>query len=669
MNNSAARQLSYFFPIKRRFSTASEECLGLLQLPLHTNTACHMRQNKTSVLPSDSSVMDAKRIETQRCQQSWRYACVAWVIFAFMAGFLCLRNYQIGACICTVQTFVLLILMLLYRKKEGPEERRRFTNLFLGLSCLAVFLVSISHPSISVVMFFLPLAIVMASQVLGVERAIPWLVVNLVAFVAFALLVHSYGTPWTATELETLVMSWGVTIGTFLCCHQSECLFGKRTAALVELSSGFHRLATTDSLTGLMNRLKFQDQLEACLQEAEEESRGLALLLIDMNGFKKINDSLGHLVGDDTLREIANRLSSVAGVDSTFRLGGDEFCVILSGLTDSQKANELAKTICHSLRERYFLAETEFQLGASIGIALYPEHATTSVNLLAFADTAMYHAKENRLGICGYDDELTQQLVGITKMQNRLASGLKQDEFFLVYQPQTELESGRVVGVEALLRWNCDGKVISPAEFIPLLEKSRLIIPVGRWLVREACRQLREWTDAGYDVCISVNVSVVQFHDTEFTRSVCDAIDEFGVDAGRLDFEVTEGVLIENFPEVVQRLTQLKEKGATISIDDFGTGYSSLAYLRQLPLDKLKIDRAFVKDIPNGDDGTIASSIIALAQALDLKIVAEGVETQEQLDFLKRQHCDQYQGYFHSRPVKANEVTKYLVSADCLASK
>ena len=626
-----------------------------------------MRQNRISALPSDSSVMDAERIEAQRCQQSWRYACVAWMIFAFMAGFLWLRNYQLGAVICTAQTLVLLVLLLLFRKNGGPKERRIFTNLFLGFSCLAVFSASVSHPDISVALFFLPLAIVMASQVLGVRGAIPWLVVNLVAFLAFPWMVYLlYGASWTTAELETLIMSWGVTIGTFLCCHQSECLFGKRTAALVELSSGFHRLATTDSLTGLMNRLKFQDKLEACLQEAEQQSSRLALLLIDMDGFKKINDSLGHLVGDDTLREIANRLKRVAGADSTFRLGGDEFCVIMSGLDDSKLANDMAESICDSLCERYFLVDTEFELGTSIGIALYPQHATTSFDLLAFADTAMYHAKEHGLGVCGYEDELTKQLVDATKMQNRLAKGLKQDEFFLVYQPQSDLKSGTVVGVEALLRWNCDGKTVSPSEFIPLLEKSRLIIPVGRWLVREACRQLREWTDAGYDVRISVNVSVVQFHEAGFTSSVSEAIDEFDVDPGRLDFELTEGVLIENFPEVAQRLTRLKKKGATISIDDFGTGYSSLAYLRQLPLDKLKIDRAFVKDIPNGDDGTIASSIIAMAQALDLKIVAEGVETQEQLDFLKRHHCEQYQGFFHSRPVKAREVTRYFAAADSL---
>jgi len=255
---------------------------------------------------------------------------------------------------------------------------------------------------------------------------------------------------------------------------------------------------------------------------------------------------------------------------------------------------------------------------------------------------------------------MTEQLVAKAKMQNRLSSALSSDEFFLVYQPQTELETGVVVGVEALLRWQCDGKTVSPVEFIPLLEKSRLIIPVGRWLVHEACRQLREWNDAGYDIRISLNVSVVQFHDVGFTRSVFDAIDAHGIDPGRLEFEVTEGVLIENVAKVIQRLTQLKEKGVTISIDDFGTGFSSLSYLRRLPLDKLKIDRAFVKDIPRQDDGTIAHSIIVLAKSLDLKIIAEGVETQEQLDFLKRIHCDQYQGFFHSRPAEASEVTRYF---------
>jgi len=604
--------------------------------------------------------MDAERIDVQRAEQSWRYACVACVIWVFMSGLLWLRGYEFSAGICTVQTFVMLTLLFLFRSKKGLENRRRFTHLFLGFSCLAVFFVAVSDPRISVALFFLPLGIVMAAQILGVRRSTPWLGVNLFAFLAYPLLTRYFGTASSMIEFDNLALSIGVAIGTYLSCCQSEILFRQRNTELVELSTGYHRLATTDSLTGLMNRHKFQQQLEEALQDAEQTSGHVALLSIDMNGFKDINDTLGHLVGDDTLREIANRLTRVADFETTYRLGGDEFCVIMSGLERLHSANDLAKSIHQALCEQYFLANTEFPLGASIGIAVYPDHASTSRDLVAFADTAMYHAKENVLGICGYDDEMTERLVAKAKMQNRLSSALSNDEFFLVYQPQTELETGAVVGVEALLRWKCDGKIISPVEFVPLLEKSRLIIPVGRWLVHEACRQLREWMDAGYDIRISVNVSVVQFHDVGFTRSICDAIDAHGVDPGRLEFEVTEGVLIENFSKVIQRLTQLKEKGVTISIDDFGTGFSSLSYLRQLPLDKLKIDRAFIKDIPKRDDGTIAHGIVVLAKSLGLKIVAEGVETEEQLDFLKRYHCDLYQGFFHSRPAEASEVTKYF---------
>jgi len=604
--------------------------------------------------------MDAERIDVQRTEQSWRYACLVCIIWVSLSGLFWLRGYEFAAGICTVQTVVMLILLSRFRLKKGLESRRKFTHLFLGFSCLTIFFVAVSDPDISVALFFLPLGIVMASQVLGVRRSTPWLGVNLVAFLSYPLLTQYFGAPSSMIEFDNLALSMGIAIGTYLTCCQSEILFRQRNKELVELSSGYHRLATTDSLTGLMNRHKFQQQLDEALQDARQNSVHVALLSIDMDGFKEINDTLGHLVGDDTLREIAKRLTSVAGFETAYRLGGDEFCVIMSGMDRLQPANDLAKSIHQALCEQYFLANTEFPLGASIGIALYPDHASTSRDLVAFADTAMYHAKENRLGICGYNDEMTEQLVAKARMQNRLSSALNNDEFFLVYQPQTVLETGTVIGVEALLRWKWDGKTVSPVEFVPLLEKSRLIIPVGRWLIHEVCRQLREWNDAGYDIRISVNVSVVQFHDIGFTRSVCDAIDAYGVDPGRLEFEVTEGVLIENFSKVIQRLTRLKEKGVTISIDDFGTGFSSLSYLRQLPLDKLKIDRTFIKDIPGCDDGTIAHGIVVLAKSLGLKIIAEGVETQEQLDFLKRIHCDQYQGFLHSRPAEASEVTKYF---------
>lgn len=612
---------------------------------------------------SGSSVIDVERVDTQRAEQSWLYACIAIGIWVCMSLFLWLRGYSLGAGVGTLQTFVMLVLMQWHRNKTTLKERRRFTNLFLGFSCAAIFLISVAHPNIRVVLFFLPLGIVMAAQVLGVGRAAPWLIVNLAAFLSFELVTGGSEALFSGNRFDWLVLTSGIAIGSYLSCYQSERLFRNRTSSLVALSSDLHRLATTDSLTGLMNRHQFQEQLSVDLQEARSQSNSVALMSIDMDGFKKINDTLGHLVGDATLREIAKRLTDVARPHSLFRLGGDEFCVIMREFDSPQAANDLADAIHRALCAPYRIEKAEFHLGASVGVALFPDHANSSDDLVAFADTAMYHAKENMLGICGYDAELTEHLVATTQMQSLLSGALDRDEFFVVYQPQIDVSSGTVVGVEALLRWNCHGEVVSPGVFVPLLERTRLIVPVGRWVLREVCRQLRAWTDEGYDTRASVNVSVVQFNDPGFSGSVEAVIDEFGVDPAKLDFEVTEGVLIHNIEEVVGRLTELKKRGSTISIDDFGTGYSSLAYLRQLPLDKLKIDRDFVKDIPAGDDGTIASSIIALAQALGLTIVAEGVETQEQLEFLSQRHCEQFQGFLHSRPLAPADVVHFLPHA------
>jgi len=322
--------------------------------------------------------MDAERIDEQRTEQSWRYACLACMIWISMSGLFWLRGYELAAGICTVQTGVMLVLLFLFRSKKGLENRRRFTHLFLGFSCLAVFFVAVSDPRISVSLFFLPLGIVMSAQVLGVRRSTPWLGVNLLGFLAYPLITQFFGIASPMLELDNLILSMGLAIGTYLSCCQSEILFRQRNKELVELSSGYHRLATTDSLTGLMNRHKFQQQLDEAIQDAKQKSVHVALLSIDMDGFKDINDTLGHLVGDDTLREIARRLASVAGFEKAYRLGGDEFCVIMSDLERLQSANDLAKTIHQALCERYFLANTEFPLGASMGVALYPDHANTS---------------------------------------------------------------------------------------------------------------------------------------------------------------------------------------------------------------------------------------------------------------------------------------------------
>ena len=313
--------------------------------------------------------------------------------------------------------------------------------------------------------------------------------------------------------------------------------------------------------------------------------------------------------------------------------------------------------------------DCDFPLGASVGnTALCPDHTQCDNELLSYADTAMFVAKENRLGYAAYDPEMTDRLVEYRTMQEQLSCALERDEFFLLYQPQVDLENGKIIGVEALLRWQPDSEVIPPFRFIPLLEKSREIIPVGRWIIQESCRQLRKWNDAGFNLAVSINLSAVQFNDDELCRYVAESTAEFRLDVHKLDFEITESLLVDDVEQAVDRLSQLKQLGASISIDDFGTGYSSLAYLQQFPIDRLKIDRTFVKDIPELDEGVIAASIVALSKALGLKVLAEGVETAAQLEFLKALDCDEYQGYFFSRPVSADEISTLVSNAPCETS-
>jgi len=312
------------------------------------------------------------------------------------------------------------------------------------------------------------------------------------------------------------------------------------------------------------------------------------------------------------------------------------------------------------LTVRYVLEQAEFLMGVSLGYAISPDHTRSELEMLAYADTAMFHAKENRLGYACYEFEMTDRLVEYRSMQEKLARALDRNEFFLVYQPQVDLRTGEVTAVEALLRWQPDGEVISPDRFIGLLEQSGEIVRVSKWIVDEACRQLSQWKAAGFRVGISINVSAVQFEDAEFCQDVADSMRRYGIEPDELDCEITEGLLIDDVEQAVARLIDLKQMGISISIDDFGTGYSSLAYLRQFPIDRLKIDRAFIKDIPESDDGQIAASIIVLAKALGLKVLAEGVESEAHVAFLKDHDCDEYQGYYRSPPVTAERVTEFF---------
>lgn len=610
-------------------------------------------------------LLESTNAEELRAQRVWRLVIVLWFTWLFFTVFLWGRGYEAASRVCFIDSVMHLVILLACRHSRNY---RLIMNLNLAASAVGLYSVSVSDPALASTMLFFPVSILVASQLLGVLDAFYWMVVSAAAFVLYGLESYGVETTFGASTLDEVVLLVGVAVCTFFCCHQGEAFYRERTRSLFNLSEKLrkksetlHELATTDALTGLINRFQFQVRLKEALKLAAQNSETVALFLIDMDGFKEINDTLGHPVGDEALVQIAGRLKREFGdAADVARLGGDEFCLIYPRIRDEIQAAEIAEHVCNFLTQRYVLEEAEFPMGASVGYAIYPRHAHSDDEMLSFADTAMFHAKELRLGHACYQAEMTDRLIEYRSTQELLSVALEKDEFFLVYQPKVDIHTGVIRDVEALLRWRHDGEVIPPYRFISLLEQSREIIPVSSWIAKQACQQVAEWERQGYTIGVSVNVSAVQFKDEDFCRMVEASIRESGIDACRLECEITEGLLIDDVKEAVNKLNRIKELGVRISIDDFGTGYSSLAYLRQFPLDTLKIDRAFIKDIPQEDDGMIASSIIVLAKSLGLNVIAEGVETEEQLRFLRHQDCDEYQGYYMSPPVSAEEITKLL---------
>lgn len=600
-----------------------------------------------------------------RSQRIWRLVLVLWGTWLFFAGFLWLRGYTQASLICLGESIVMFALIVLWRKRRDFQT---FLSLQLAASAFGLLAVSLSDAAMAGTMMFYPMSILVSSQLFGVRKALAWCVINVLALCAYSFIAHGFDVVLTSSKLDELVLVIGVACCIYFCCYQGEAYYQLRTTKLIQLSQNLQqesdrlrKLATIDSLTGLNNRFRFQTALKAAVQSAEARSMPFALFVVDMDGFKEINDTLGHPIGDKALAEIGARLQSEFGHRATVaRLGGDEFCMIYPDIWDEVQVESIAQQLCTLLCQRYVLDGSEFALGASVGYAMFPYHATSDMEILAYADTAMFHAKENQLGYASYRREMTERLVEYRTVQDKLSRALERDEFFLVYQPQVDLTSGRVFGVEALLRWRHNAEIIPPVRFIHLLEKNREIIPVSRWIIREACRQLAAWNLEGYDVDVSINVSAVQFADPDFYASVAAPIAEFAINPSRIDLEITEGLLIDDVKSVAVKLKHVKELGVGISIDDFGTGYSSLAYLRQFPIDRLKIDRTFIKDIPHADDGVIASSIIVLAKSLGLKVIAEGVETQEHVQFVKTHDCDQFQGYFLSPPLPPREVVNFF---------
>lgn len=430
---------------------------------------------------------------------------------------------------------------------------------------------------------------------------------------------------------------------------------------LSEKAAALRELAAFDPLTGLSNRHSFHRQVRQSVANAESQETGIALLLLDLDGFKEINDTQGHPAGDAILKEVACRLTNCFNQEHLVaRLGGDEFTVILEGVDDFETVLQMGRHVAATLVQPYQLNDREFPLGVSIGAAIYPQHSTSINELLSYADTAMYSAKRSQTHIAIYHPDMTRELVRRQTLESKLAKALHADEFRLLYQPQLDVVTNKIVGFEALLRWDHGDEVVSPDDFISPLETSHEICAVGRWVLIESCQQAQTWVEAGHDIQMSVNISPVQFRAPDIIDYILEALRSSGLAPNRLDLEITESVLIEEIEDTADKLFELRDLGVSVSIDDFGTGYCSLAYLRRFPLTRLKIDRTFIKDIPDQDDGIIASTIINLSRNLQLRVLAEGIEEIRQLDFLKQHGCHEYQGYFFSPPATVERCDALL---------
>lgn len=441
--------------------------------------------------------------------------------------------------------------------------------------------------------------------------------------------------------------------------------FVRDIAERKEIEKRLHRIAYYDALTGLPNRRLFYETLEKALTYAVEKGYLVAVLFIDIDHFKNVNDTLGHAVGDELLCQVSDRLTQCVRIrDTVGRLGGDEFGLMLVMEDKLQDTLVIVKKICEELQKPFQLNGHEIRVSASVGIAICPADASDSENLIKYADTAMYRAKQAGRNTYRYfTNQMNVEILNRVDLEYALRNAVDNNEFLLHYQPKVQLSSGLVVGMEALIRWQRPGfGLVPPGQFIPVLEDTGLIVSVGGWVIREVCRQIALWKNSAIGpMQISVNVSQRQFVDGDLEADVEKALRDNNIPANLLELELTESALMDNTVRTIDILQNLKNRGVQISIDDFGTGYSSLAYLQRFPVDKLKIDIAFIRDIMTSpDDAAITLAIINMAHTLRLEVIAEGVETAAQLHYLQRQHCDQIQGDCFSPPLPVAEVEKIL---------
>jgi diguanylate cyclase (GGDEF)-like protein/PAS domain S-box-containing protein len=424
-------------------------------------------------------------------------------------------------------------------------------------------------------------------------------------------------------------------------------------------------LAYYDALTGLPNRTLLQDRLAKTLAGARRQKDKVALLFLDLDGFKNINDSLGHSVGDLLLQEVAERLKTWGREqDTVARLGGDEFLIMLTNVTDVPDAAVAAERLMDAMTAEFVVQGHLLKVSCSIGISIFPEHGKDCDTLIKNADAAMYNAKEcGRNNFRFFTEDMNTQVVERLTLENSLRLALEREELFLVYQPQMDMATRKVTGLEALLRWqHPELGLVPPDKFIRIAENSGLIVPIGEWVLRTACAQAQQWQQEGLPaVTVAVNVSAIQFRQEGFCGLIRNVLCDTGLAPQYLELELTESLLLANADLMLSVIQELKAMGLTLAIDDFGTGYSSFSYLRQFRVSKLKIDRSFIRDVAvNADDAAITAAIISIAKSLKLKVIAEGVENEAQMTFLRAHQCDEIQGYYFSKPLAVDKVAEHL---------
>lgn len=447
-------------------------------------------------------------------------------------------------------------------------------------------------------------------------------------------------------------------------------LYGRDISEFRNEEHEIDNLLNYDFLTGLPTRSLFSKQLENSIEMAEESGELVVVLFIDLDNFKKVNDSLGHAMGDRLLSRVAQKLRGfLPEEDFLARLSGDEFGVIMNNINNITEISNLLENLIEDFSDPFKITdpegyESEIFMTLSIGAAVYPDDSENLEQLIKNSETAKNKVKENgKNHYRFYSNEMNEEVLQDLELEAKLRHAIDNEEFVLYYQPQIDLENNKVFGVEALIRWeDKDLGLVSPGKFIPLAERTGLIIPIGDWVLEEACKEAKEFHEAGYpDLKMGINLSARQFADTNLVEKVSNILSETGLKPAKLELEITESVIMKDVKQSVQKLIQLKELGVKFSIDDFGTGYSSLNYLKEFPIGTLKIDRSFVDQIPSDkDDTAIVKSIIDLAHNLNLNVIAEGVENTEHLKFLEENDCDRIQGYYFGRPMSKGELINFL---------